>query len=88
MLVHSPSCLIRPRRRASLHAHALRRTPGPGSLARDLAAEAAAQRAALEGLEAGLAAQVNALDQLLEVAASRQSPWQRPIATRIARGQG
>jgi len=85
----------------SLHAHALRRRPGYGLL-RDLADEAVDTsasltaisttveklRASMEGLEGGLLAQVNALDSLLEVAVSRQAPWQRPIATRVARGKG
>lgn len=45
-------------------------------------------RVSMEGLEGGLLAQANALDILLEAAASRLAPWQRPIATRVARGKG
>ena len=88
--------------RTSLHAHALRRGPGHGVLLRLLADEAVDTgasltaistavehlRASMEGLEGGLLAQANALDILLEAAASRLAPWQRPIATRVARGRG
>lgn len=79
----------------SLHAHATRRRPGHGLLLRLLARSAADTsgmvehlRVSMEGLEGGLLAQANALDILLEAAASRLAPWQRPIATRVARGKG
>lgn len=84
-------------RRTSLHAHAAhgrpgRRTPPPaGDLTETITATGAAVVAigrAVAGLEAGLASQVNVLDALLAEAATRQAPWQRPIATRVSRGRG
>jgi len=81
--------------RVTLHAHTTRGRPGPGRLLLDLAdVITATGRAvlaigeAVEDIDAGLQSQLNVLSQILTEAQSRAAPWERPLATRVARGRG
>ena len=43
---------------------------------------------AVEDIDAGMQSQLNVLSQILTEAQSRAAPWERPLATRVARGRG